>query len=96
MCNQFLWFRFVLKRLLVKCLPRRCAYKNPLYHNERFFSWTLESNSSDDTGLTLHAQTYIQKNETLVKSSSSQKGRFEDNTSIITFKIPALKSRQTY
>ena len=33
---------------------------------ERFFSGTLESNSSDVTGLTLHAQTYIQKNATLV------------------------------
>ena len=31
-----------------------------------FFSGTLESNSSDVTGLTLHAQTYIQKNATLV------------------------------
>ena len=31
-----------------------------------FFSGTLESNSSDVTGLTLHAQTYIQKNATLL------------------------------
>ena len=31
-----------------------------------FFSRTLESNSSDVTGLTLHAQTYTQKNATVV------------------------------
>ena len=40
--------------------------KNSYCTLERFFSGTLESNSSDVTGLTLHAHTFIQKNATLV------------------------------
>ena len=45
---------------------RRLTYGRTPNAIERFFSGTLEANSSDGTGLTLHAQTYIQKNATLV------------------------------